>query len=107
MIALPPDTHASIRRLCREFDVEVLALFGSAARAQGEGSAFDPADSDFDFLVAFKRRSPVAPGRQYLGLLQGLEELLGRKVDLVDLRAASNPYFIVEALKHRVSLYAA
>jgi hypothetical protein len=40
-------------------------------------------------------------------LLGELEQLFGKKVDLVDIRAARNPYFIAEALRSRVRLYAA
>ena len=50
-------------------------VFGSAAR--GEIGA----ESDFDFLVEME------PGRSLLdqiGLIQDLEDLLGRKVDLVE-----------------------
>lgn len=88
--------------LCERFEVRRLELFGSAARDQ-----FDFATSDLDFLVAYRRAGELNAADRYLGLLMGLEDLFGRKVDLIDIAAARNPYFITEALKHRVLLYAA
>ena len=43
---------------------------------------------------------------RYLGLLADLEKLFDRKVDLVDVRAHRNPYFMAEALKYRKVVYA-
>jgi predicted nucleotidyltransferase len=88
--------------LCAQFDVERLDLFGSAARGD-----FNPASSDLDFLVAFRRDGQLGAADRYLGLLAALEDLFGRKIDLVDVSAARNPYFMAEALKHRVMLYTA
>jgi len=94
--------RADIERLCRQYHVRSLALFGS-----GAGEDFDPERSDLDFLVEFE---PLAPGTQadtYFGLRESLERLLGRRIDLVMASAIRNPYFrrAVESTK-RV-LYAA
>jgi len=89
-----------IRQLCRQYRVRRLDLFGSATT-----EAFDTQNSDLDFLVAFARREDAAEG--YMELLSSLEELLGRKVDLVDIRAARNPFLIAAALQRRESLYVA
>lgn len=67
------DTLRRDREALRRFGVRRLALFGSAAR--GEATP----DSDVDVLVAFERKT----FRGYFGLLRHLEELLGRRVDLV------------------------
>ena len=88
--------------MCRRYGVRQLELFGSAT-----GSSFDRRNSDLDFLVIFSQIPTATIDEQYFGLLGGLETLFGRKVDLVDIRAARNPYFIAEALKQRVVLYAA
>jgi hypothetical protein len=88
--------------LCRQFEVLGLELFGSAARG-----GFDPARSDLDFLVVFKPAGKLPPEDRYFGLLFQLEDLLGRKIDLVDVKAHRNPYFMAEALKNRVRLYPA
>jgi hypothetical protein len=67
----------ALEALCVRFGVESLYIFGSAVRdALTE-------ESDLDFLVEFD--NPVIPGYldRYFGLLEGLEELFGRPVDLV------------------------
>lgn len=60
-----------------DFGVRGLALFGSAARDQMRS------DSDIDVLVEFA--APVSYER-YFALLERLERLLGRRVDLVTAR---------------------
>ena len=65
------DHRAEIRE---RFSVERLGLFGSAARDELAE------DSDVDVLVAF-RGSPSYSA--YLGLKRYLEQLVGRRVDLV------------------------
>ena len=57
-----------------QFGVRRLALFGSAARDQMRS------DSDIDVLVELA--APVSYER-YFALLERLERLLGRRVDLV------------------------
>lgn len=78
--------HADIARnrdalaaLCRRFGVTRLEVFGSAARAEG----FDAARSDADFLVTF---APAARNdlAAFADLKDALEDLLGRRVDLVE-----------------------
>jgi predicted nucleotidyltransferase len=91
-----------IEDLCRKYAVECLEAFGSVT-----GPDFDPTRSDVDFLVLFGNHARLGSADQLLGLLADLEQLLGRKVDLVNMRAARNPYFIADALRHRVRLYAA
>ena len=56
------------------FDVKSLALFGSLARDEAGP------ESDVDVLVEFRNSATSA---NYFGLLFFLEDLLGRKVDLV------------------------
>ena len=92
----------ALRGLCRKHGVRRLDLFGSAA-----AGGFDPDDSDLDFLVEF---DPIAPGSYadaYFGLLEGLEELFGRSVDLVVDSAIRNPYFRRAVEQTRSPLYAA
>lgn len=55
-------------RLCRQYCVAQLELFGSAARgASGPGR-------DLDFLVRFFPCTPEEHAERYLGLLAGLQE---------------------------------
>lgn len=76
------------REACARYQVRRLELFGSAVRG-----AFDPQRSDLDFLVEF---GPLQPGQYadtYFGLLEALQALFGRSVDLVMVRAIRNPSF--------------
>ncbi|HEX3521427.1 MAG TPA: nucleotidyltransferase family protein [Stellaceae bacterium] len=79
--------RGELQALCRRFHVRRLDLFGSAARGD-----FDPARSDIDLLVEFRRSAPPHPFDAYFGLKEALEELFGRPVDLVEAGAVRNPY---------------
>ncbi|MFH1730348.1 MAG: nucleotidyltransferase family protein [Planctomycetota bacterium] len=64
-----------ILRIARKHGARNVRVFGSAARGE------DAPDSDVDFLVELE------PGRSlfdHVALLLELEDLLGRKVDLVE-----------------------
>jgi predicted nucleotidyltransferase len=91
--------RAAIADLCRRHDVERLDVFGSAVTGE-----FDPSHSDVDLLVTFR------PGAthldNYLALAGALEDLIGRKVDLVIERAIRNPYFRRTIEQSRRLIYA-
>ena len=84
--------------LCREHGVRRLDAFGSTAR----GSA--SATSDVDLLVEFVEPDR-SPAKRFFGLLHGLEDLLGRPVDLLTPSGLRNPYFRARALSERVPVY--
>ncbi len=88
--------------LCHRFRVRKLELFGSATTAE-----FDARQSDLDFLVEFNTVSPADHADSYFGLLEALQNLLGRHVDLVETKAMKNPYFIRSVDRTRTLLYAA
>ena len=97
------DVHrAELAELCRRHHVLRLALFGSATRDD-----FDPQRSDFDFLVDFETLPPGQYADAYFGLLESLERLLGRPVDLVVASAIKNPYFRQSIEQTQALLYAA
>ena len=78
--------------LIEQFGVHSLALFGSIARNQAKGS------SDIDILVQFDW---LATSKRYFGLQFYIEDLLGRRVDLVTdkaLRKELRPYVEAEAV---------
>lgn len=81
-----------LRHLCRRYGVARLEVFGSAAR----GGDFDPAASDADFLVEFGSPTEVSPLHQFFGLARAMEQLLGRRVDLVESGAVRNPFVLAE-----------
>jgi predicted nucleotidyltransferase len=89
-------------RLCERYGVAKLEVFGSAVTG-----AFDEATSDLDFLVEYL---PLPPGKHadaYFGLLESLQALLQRPVDLVMVKAVRNPYFLQAIADSREVLYAA
>ena len=102
MVDLLEEKSGEIARLCERYSVKRLELFGSAA-----GDDFDPQESDIDFLVEFVSLHAGEHADAYFGLLEALQELLGRSVDLVMLAAVRNPYFLEAIAKSRTVLYAA
>jgi len=102
MTALLEAKRNEITALCRRRRVSRLDVFGSAARG-----AFDAETSDLDFLVEFQPLGPGERAEAYFGLLEDLEELFQRPVDLVMARAISNPYFRRAVEQTRETLYAA
>lgn len=86
--------------LCQQNQVARLELFGSATSER-----FDAETSDFDFLVEFAATSHNGAADRYFGLLEGLADLLERTVDLVDLKAVKNPYFLKAIASSRVLIY--
>ncbi|HWE85725.1 MAG TPA: nucleotidyltransferase domain-containing protein [Terracidiphilus sp.] len=94
--------ETDLARLCREYHVRTLELFGSAA-----GSAFDPERSDLDFLVEFESLAPADYATAFFALKHALEQLFGRPVDLVVSSAIRNPYFRQSVEQSKALLYAA
>ncbi len=102
MIALVDGQSEQLEALCRKHGVRILEVFGSAA-----DGTFIPESSDLDFLVEF---FPLNPGEHYdayFGLMEGLESLFGRRVDLVESGAMRNPYFIKSVNESRRPVYEA
>ena len=102
MFPLVAENRDAIRRLCRRFRVRRLELFGSAAQGK-----FDEASSDLDFIVEFDNFGPSGYANAYFGLLEGLQHLFDREIDLVVLSAVKNPYFLESIEQSRTPLYAA
>jgi predicted nucleotidyltransferase len=94
--------RSELRALCERYSVKHLALFGSALRDD-----FDSEQSDLDFSVEFKPVTPQEHARAYFGLLEDLESLFGRRVDLVEIGTVRNPYLRREIETGQETLYAA
>lgn len=86
MLELPVE---EIQAACEQNLVQRLELFGSAATDR-----FDPVTSDYDFLVTFKPMRLDQRADTFFGMLFALEDLLARKIDLVETEAIRNPYFL-------------
>lgn len=94
--------HEQLVRLCRQYHVQRLALFGSALR-----SDFDVEHSDLDFLIEFEPLPQDTYADTYFGLLEALSQLFGRPVDLVVESAIKKPYFRESVEHNKALLYAA
>jgi hypothetical protein len=103
MIGFIEDKREALRELCVKYKVWRLEIFGSAVT----GEDFDSECSDLDFLVEFQQLRQGEYADTYFGLLEALESLFNRHVDLVMSRAIKNPYFLEAINKNRKVLYAA
>lgn len=98
----PIDPHIpAIRQLCQQHRVLAMTLFGSALTDR-----FTP-HSDIDLMVRFDTTNHeqwdyVA---NYFALLDSLENLLGRRVDLVSEAAVTNPYFHASVARSHLRIY--
>ena len=92
----------AVADLCRQFGVERLEVFGSAARGD-----FDSVQSDLDFIVRFV--PPHEPGYadRYLALAEALERLFNRPVDLLTERSLRNPILKTAIAADRFIIYGA
>jgi uncharacterized protein len=87
-----------VSALCRQYGVRRLEPFGSAADDH-------EVIGDLDFLVEFEALDPATYANAYFGLLEALERLFGRPVDLVMTSAVTNPYFLQDIRRNRTVVY--
>ena len=89
-----------INALCNTHNVKNLFAFGSVVTDK-----FSP-KSDIDLLISFKPISDYGDyADNYFDLVEKLEKLLHRSVDLVTDKSLSNPYFIESINKTKTLLY--
>lgn len=86
----------SLRLLCQRHGVLRLDVFGSAA-----SGAFDPLNSDLDFIVHMQGEREPGYSRRFCCLAKDLESLYQRPVDLLTERMIRNPYFKAEVERTR------
>jgi len=89
-----------LRALCRRYAVRRLSAFGSVLRGD-----FDPARSDIDLAVEFGPSRRYGPADQYFDFKGALERLLGRPVDLVELKAMADSRLKRVIERTRVPVY--
>lgn len=102
MTVLIEQNRSQLCQLCRQFGVKRFELFGSAT-----SSHFNEITSDLDFLVEFLPSDPAVHAHSYLNLLVALEDLFGRKIDLLEVKAIKNPFLMESINQTRIELYAA
>jgi predicted nucleotidyltransferase len=102
MVPLIRDNLEQITALCRTHRVARLYLIGSAT-----DDTFEPGRSDVDFLVEFEPHERKGFDDVYFLLLEDLQKLLGRHVDLVERHCVRNPVVKASMERSKVPLYAA
>jgi len=75
-----------IKRLCNEYKVAKLYLFGSALNDKFEN------ESDIDFIVTFRDIELIEYADNYFDFKFSLEDLLQRQIDLLEEKSIRNPF---------------
>jgi len=101
MIDLLKQKQNEVAELCRRYNVRRLDVFGSAANGN-----FDEEKSDIDFFVEFYNHDTPGIFDRYMDLVENLESLFGKKVDLVTAPSVKNPYFRASLETSKESVYA-
>jgi len=77
-----------IKRLCNEYKVAKLYLFGSALTERFND------ESDIDFIVTFKDVELIEYADNYFDFKFSLEDLFQRKIDLLEEKSIKNPFLL-------------
>lgn len=102
MIPVVAERADELKRLCLRYSGQRLDLFGSAATG-----GYHLEGSDLDFMVESQLESFSAYADAHFDLLEALEQLFGRSVDLVVGSAIKNPYFLQSVEETRTTIYEA
>jgi uncharacterized protein len=102
MIRELQQAQPQVAELCRQHNVRRLEIFGSAT-----GPHFNANTSDLDFLVEFGPFPAGGYSEHYFSLIEDLQQLFNRPVDLLVARAVRNPYLLESINRSRQLLYAA
>ncbi|MCF8461465.1 MAG: nucleotidyltransferase domain-containing protein [Flavobacteriales bacterium] len=89
----------SIKGLCRINTVRSLFAFGSVTTDK-----FNDA-SDIDLVVDIDDKDPISYSDKYFNLKFALEDLLQRKIDLLEEKAIRNPLFKQHLNEKKVLIY--
>ncbi len=89
----------AIAALCKKYNVRKLFVFGSILTDRFNDQ------SDVDFVVDFDRSKIKDIFDTFFDFQFSLEDLLGRKVDLVEEHAITNRYFLEEVRETKQLIY--
>ena len=96
--SLVTERMKQIHQICRQYQVERLHLFGSAANGPMRP------DSDVDFLVEFQKEAPKC-GFHPVRMAMEMNELFDCQVDMVEYSAIANPHFLEEVQETATLIY--
>lgn len=91
----------TVKRLCKKYKVNSLYAFGSILTPRFNDK------SDIDLLVEFDKKSIKLENYfdNFFDFMYALQDLLGKKIDLVCRDAISNPYFKMEVEETKQLIY--
>jgi len=95
------DNINELKRLCIEYKVKTMYVFGSACSDNFNDK------SDIDILITFEKLSIDQYTDNYFNLHYNLQDLFGRNIDLLTDKSLSNPYFIKSLEQTKQLIYAA
>jgi predicted nucleotidyltransferase len=90
-----------LKNLCDLYNVKSMHVFGSVCTDNFNDN------SDIDILISFDNLSIEDYTDNYFELHYKLQELFGRKIDLLTDKSLSNPYFIKSLEQTKQLIYAA
>lgn len=94
------DNLEQIYALCRKYGVKTLCVFGSILTPRFNEN------SDVDFSATFyPEEDPLVAGENRIQFYISLEDLMGRRIDLVDEDFLKNKYFIEELEETKQKIY--
>ena len=100
MNAIIEENKEAIKNLCDKYFVDSIYLFGSANTERFNDK------SDFDFLISFNDKLELLDyADNFFGFQFALENLLGRRVDLLEEKCLSNPYLAEEIEETKLLIY--
>ena len=90
---------AQIKKLCDLYSVRALFAFGSITTNKYQ------TNSDIDLVVDIDSSDPITYSDNYFSLKFQLEQLLNRKIDLLEQKAIKNPYLKKQIDQTKVLVY--
>ena len=102
MIAILKDNMDEIIETCKRMQLQSLYLFGSASNEKKFTK-----NSDLDFLYKFKKDKNGLTISQfdYFDLMFRLEEITGKKIDLVAEEKIKNKFFLARVNSEKIKIY--
>jgi len=100
MHAILSSKLAAVSQVLKDNKVKRAFAFGSVCTDQFNDQ------SDIDLLIAFEDNlDPITYGENYFNIIEKLEAILHRHVDLVTERTLRNPYFIKVMERTKTPIY--
>ncbi|MEM8893685.1 MAG: nucleotidyltransferase domain-containing protein [Bacteroidota bacterium] len=94
------DNHIDkITKLCKLHNVDTLHVFGSVLNSDFTDNR------DIDFLVRFQQIDLAEYFENYINLKEGLQQLLGHAVDLLEEQTLRNPILIDSVNQSKALIY--